>query len=96
MPGLWAQLASGEDAATVASGLANASYFANRARLARGSARLAALLLALLCGGSALEVLVLLDGREAAVEPWLVTGARLPLLAGNVTILWVVLKGARR
>jgi len=94
VPGVWGQLATAEDAATLASGLANASYFAHRARHATGARRLAAgVLVSMTAGSAALALLLLLPGTlSVAVDAAL----RLPLLAGNLGAFALIALGHRR
>ncbi|MEZ4501768.1 MAG: hypothetical protein R3C39_04015 [Dehalococcoidia bacterium] len=95
MPGVWGQLATAEDAATFATGLANAGYFAHRARNAgSGPRRVAAgVLVAMTAGSAALAVLLLLPGTlHVAMDAAL----RLPLLAGNLAAFALIAMGHRR
>lgn len=92
--GFWGQIATGQDAATVASGLFNAFTFAGRAQRASGPRRLAAIVLVALTAGSAADALLLgaLDGAIAPHEVLL----RFPLLLGNLAALALIVTRARR
>ncbi len=89
---LWDSAALVEDLASAGSSGFNAAYFAHRAHAASGPRRLAATVLALLCGGTALQAaqhLVVADPGAAEVL------ARAPLLAANLAVSALALAGAR-
>jgi hypothetical protein len=91
--GLWGQLATGEDAATFASGLFNAVAFARRVRDASGPRRIAAAVLIALTAGSAADALLhaTLEAPAAPTE----VALRFPLLLGNLAVLALIVTRAR-
>lgn len=83
MTAFWDSAALVEDLASAGSGGLNAAYFTHRARAGTGPRRLAAAVLALLCGGAALQAaqhLVVAGPGAAEVL------ARVPLLAANLAV----------
>ena len=91
---VWGSLSAAEDTVVAASGLANAWYFANRARESAGSRRLAGTLLAALSGGAAAVALALLAGDYA--EGWSGAVARVPLMLGSAATFVLVVIGRGR
>lgn len=83
-----------EESVVLATGLANAAYFVRRGAGNAGSRRLAALLLAVLYGGTAVLALALLLGglEEGAVG----VALRAPLTAGNAVTFGLIVIGGRR
>jgi hypothetical protein len=90
---LWEGSALVGDLATGGSGGLNAAYFAGRAGGAAGPRRLAAAVLALLCGGVALAAT-----RDALGTPDGPAGLllRAPLLVANLAVTWLAWNGGRR
>ena len=91
---VWGSLSAAEDTVVAASGLANACYFASRARASAGPRRLAGALLAALSGGAAAVALALLSGDHA--EGWSGAIARVPLMLGSATTFALVVIGRGR
>jgi hypothetical protein len=91
---VWASFSTAEDTVVAASGLANAWYFANRARASAGSRRLAGSLLTALSGGAAAVALALLAGDYA--EGWSGAIARMPLMLGSAATFVLVAIGRRQ
>ena len=94
MNDVWDSLSAAEDTVVAASGLANAWYFASRARGSVGSRRLAGSLLTALSGGAAALALALLAGDYA--EGWSGAVARMPLTLGSATTFLLVVIGRPR
>lgn len=90
---VWDGISVAEGTATVASGLANATYFASRAARSGGPRRAAALLLVALCGGAAVDAAAQLAAGQTGAAAALV---RLPSMLGNVATLWLVTLAAGR
>lgn len=91
----WDQISVVEELATAGSGAANAIYFSGRSLRAGagGKQRAAALVLATLFLGTALNVAAIHVAGDGGV---LAAALRLPLLAGNVAAFSLILAGAGR
>lgn len=94
MTGFWNAISVAEDVTTAGSGAANAAYFAGRSVGLSGARRMAALLLALLCGAIAMQAVAHLLGVGDAGPA--VALVRAPLLVASVAIVVIVLMKARR
>ena len=93
MNGMWNALGMAQSVAMAASGAANAAYFAQRATRSTGGRRIAAVVLAAVFAGIALDGVVHLAGTvDAAVE----VVRRAPLLVATLLTSALLRLGAGR